>query len=159
MKTEMNLVLANIATNHAEQVYAVGFNKAGEASRHASLAGVIGYAPGKIRTEAAKNIYATQISNGMYRPFINDLLNLSGLVGTQMKVFLLAALPQKGAIPKQKMIDTCNLILNLVKDQSSKKDKSIEELVKGKKLDFYTICRDFIENNYSIENESSENNE
>lgn len=94
-----------------------------------SFARALAFASREVRHDAARAIYVKYLSNGMYRPIVNDITDV--LVPASARAFVLGAIGEKGSMPKDAFVSFCRTVKAAV--ESTGKEP------KGQKAFFYGL--------------------
>ena len=101
-----------------------------------SFARAIAFASRQARENLSHAIYAKWLSNGQYRPIVNDILEC-GLVPKSAIPFVSGTIPVNGAVKKEQLLGLCLSVENHVRNKRNKAGEPV--VLKGQKAFVYGV--------------------
>jgi len=100
-----------------------------------SFARAIAFASREVRLDASRALYLKWLSNGQYRPVVNDMVD--AIVPKSAQPFVRSMAPASGPISKDMFISLCTAVVGAV--------EASDKVAKGQKAFFYGIARMVVE--------------
>jgi hypothetical protein len=100
-----------------------------------SFARAIAFASREVRLDASRALYLKWLSNGQYRPVVNDMVD--AIVPKSAQPFVRSMAPASGPISKDMFVSLCTAVVGAV--------EASDKPAKGQKAFFYGIAKMVVE--------------
>jgi hypothetical protein len=102
-----------------------------------SFARALAYASREVREDMGRQLYAQWLSNGQYRPVVNDIIDV--LVPKPAQGFLTAMVPMNGPVKRDQLMQLCVAVDNYLIDKA--RAKGADLTLKGQKAFVYGVVQ------------------
>jgi hypothetical protein len=116
-----------------------------------SFAKAIAFADRQSRMELSHKIYATQLSNGTYRPLVNDILS-STLLPKAVAEVASALIPSNGPVSKSHLLGLCEYVTKSVEVKRIKAEGNGKQFaLKGQNAFLFGLVERLIDTTETID--------